>query len=246
MGSDIFDEMLTGIMDFLEMDPQARAEARFAPFLLAAKKADIAVMQAYSAMHKNSGHFEDDASRIIHKLIDDPHDFTSPLEVVSFLERQHISFENALASYPGVLDLELWSMYARNPSSATARAAAVLLAEEMRLRVLREDETICDLPIIADYLQACGEIIGAKNHMDASFARDSIIATQNALVDYVAQEGPDLPLNRGAAMLSLMESEVGADVSRLWARKITDVKEVGKYSVKDGDYKVMEPVFSAP
>lgn len=97
---------------------------------------------------------------------------------------------------------------AQNPDSVALHAR--VLAEYLRYRLGRD----------GSYRIAPENLFAEKKGRSASM--DYMKAVQHALVDHVATEGAELPLNRGAAVLH--ELRGGIEGSDIWTHKLAEVK----------------------
>ncbi len=107
------------------------------------------------------------------------------------------------------MDTSLWAGAARNRSPESVSLHAQVLAEYIRFRLGRN----------GTYQFSLEEIFSEKNGRSA--AMDYMRTVQHALVDHVANDGKDLPLNRGAAVLRELRDEIpGSDI---WSHKIDEI-----------------------
>ena len=130
---------------------------------------------------------------------------------------------------------QLWTLWARNPAQNTAKFSAMLISEALRAHQMRHD-TPYELPF-ERFLESPDSL---KTHHNSQRNKEAILVTQNALVDFVSEEGPRLPVNRGAAFLHLMGRE---DMSALWTRKMAGIERRSQYSLTQGDVYSFAPRF---
>jgi hypothetical protein len=116
-------------------------------------------------------------------------------------------FMNGMADQ--AIEQALWTGSRRAQSPDAAALHARVLAEYLRYRLGRD----------GTYQPVLSDIFADKNGRSA--AMDYMKRVQHALVDHVAINGKDLPLNRGAALLHELRDEIpGSD---LWAHKIAEI-----------------------
>lgn len=113
----------------------------------------------------------------------------------------------------------LWTSYAIDPSPDNADTLSVLMAEYIRYRMGTDPKGYqMDISALLPNPSLTHEF--AKGVTANSL--EAIKIVQHQLVQYVATEGKDLPLNRGAALLAELQDAQGAE---LWQRPIADFKE---------------------
>ncbi len=116
------------------------------------------------------------------------------------------------------MDTSLWTGAARDRAPNSVSLHAQVLAEYIRFRLGRN----------GTYQFSLAEIFSEKN--GRSPAMDYMRTVQHALVDHVAQDGKDLPLNRGAAVLNALRD--GIPGSDIWTHKIAEI-EFRRFALKN-------------
>lgn len=188
-------------------------------------------LRDFIRQHENCEHLPDDQMRFVQNMMDAHQIHPRKSASISvLLERnfQADKFFEAIEQRNPEFEKRLWNFYAREPIADTAKAAAILVAEYIRYKILTTGKTY-ELPLDALFANASDR------------TKESILAIQNALVEYVANEGPNLALNRGGAMLKILAEDL--DGSELWTRKLSDIQTKSGYHPVRGDVFSMKPVF---
>lgn len=228
------------ILDQMLSDSNGATDAqKYSTFLAAAQKGSESLIGLYVGIHDTCDHLEQDKIKIIEDLVRDPKSFDSPLKSLDALTK-HIDltdghFEKQSASF----DKLVWKMYSEQSTHEVAQVGSRLMAEFLRAKLLQDPQYAPDFSFL-NAAQKQDDL--GKGFKEASL-RDSVKVIQNYLVDYVASEGPSLPLNRGAAMLPVLASDVKPQTAVLWEQKITDFKETSGYSLKHGEVLKTSPVY---
>lgn len=223
-----------------------------------AKVGNISGVQSFFANKRI--HNDQQASRqiVLDTLMENPNDFARPCDLFEVLTRKDFDFEQfiirdkaavTVAVVGGALrqvdnksydEKDIWNLYAKDARPETAKLAAILAAELMRIRICQGKDAMPDLQglISADK--------GLTAETKKASIRDSVIATQNALVDYIREEGRTLPLNRGGGFLIVAMDDSSQELRDFLTRKMTDAPLKTKYSIKEGDIAYAAPVYEGP
>ncbi len=216
---------------------QGKKHPSFSSFATAAAKGNLAAMQRHFAQHGRCGHIKDDAENLLVDMISGPQPFQRPRAVLGVLEGNHVNFANAFKTYAAVHKRDvmkgIWAMHSKNPSEEMAKTAGVLLAEALAGKLMQTLNYKFDVEEVAQGIAG----------VDKMAARDSILATQNALANYVHENGDTMPINRGAGMLSMLTKDADASVSALWTQRMTCIKETTRYTADKGDVVIARPVY---
>ncbi|PZP55971.1 MAG: hypothetical protein DI586_05210 [Micavibrio aeruginosavorus] len=182
---------------------------------------------------RKTRYIETSLAVLAYDLIDTPGDFKNKPEIIEVMLKHGFDYGDIFSNEKQTDTI--WTMYARSPSNDTKQAAAILLSELLKMTEAKFN---------ARYQIPFDKILGKPDSLTGSFKQqkleESILVTQNALVAYVAQEGPKLPVNRGAAFLNLIAKDVESD---LWVRNMTGIKG-SKYCPLNGDLTFYKAVFS--
>lgn len=225
----------------------SRKNPAFLIFAAAAARGDIAAVKRRFTRQGHYGHPQSDAENLVVDIIAQPHLFRIPRTVLGILENNHVNFANAFKRYAAVHNRDamkdIWTMYSRSPLPQIVQTAGVLLTEALSSKLMENLEYKCD---VRDLFAAAAADDKKSLPLEAIIATscDSIIVTQNAMVDYVRDNGGTLPLNRGAAMLAELTNDVSQDVSALWTRRMTDIESVTRYDSKHGDIQIARAVYA--
>lgn len=192
----------------------------------------------YFYYNKSDFTIEDDKKHIAFDILKSPESYPAKADIVSILYDARFNtndfFQSALIALPHIEE-RIWTLHAEDPSDDTAKAAGMLLAEYIKYRQVNDDETYAP-----DFELLVRPYGGTTDPALIEKLRQSVIATQNALVDYVVGEGPQLILNHAAAFLNMMDDVPGAEI---WMKKLAGLKEGNSYSISKGDIRTMRPVF---
>lgn len=101
-----------------------------------------------------------------------------------------------------------------------AKIAGIMLAEHLRIQISTVDEKYKP-----DFGFLAQDPLGAKNASDLTALKNSVLATQHALVDYIAEEGKSLPGHRGAAFLTILKDDLSGDLQNLLFKKMSSLQE---------------------
>jgi hypothetical protein len=212
---------------------------KYATFLQASKIGSAGLIDLYFEIHGDCDHLDEDKVSIIGDLVKTPQDFSDITKTFESLLKHVDMVDGYFSKQSHSFDTMLWGMYAKKPSQEVVKIATTLMADYLRDRILQDNHYKPDFSFLLNHLNTDG--LAAE--MNKVSQKDSVLMIQHALVDYVAKEGPNLPLNRGAAMLPVLSSDVKPEVAALWTHKMTDVTVSTKYSIKHGDIAVASPVF---
>lgn len=126
-------------------------------------------------------------------------------------------------------------MYTRKPTPETAEAGARLVAEYLRVSILDNEN------FVPTFIVGIGDdASGVMDAMHKAALQNSIIATQNALVDLVSQE-KSMPINLAPGMLRFLTGEVKLDVSKIWTKKIISFDDKVKFHPTLGEMTSVKP-----
>lgn len=179
-------------------------------------------------------------------VISSPQDFSKPADLLREITATEFDYDDFFIPIShegrGNLEIIMLQMYAKSPTTQTAEASAMILAEYLRrgvsslgdgfglkYKALLEGKTDSNLTAISNQTNL----------------KNSILAIQNALVDYVEACVADrtFPINRGGKALPMMAEIAAPEVSDFWSKKMTDIKVIKKYGVLFGATIRTQPVF---
>jgi hypothetical protein len=222
----------------------------------AAKTGNIVAVEAFLSARRNPSLKTIQTHRWLADIIDGPKDYAAPYRLYESLAKNSIDYDALFGDEVQIeatvihedgsqepFDIQkfntsrLWGMNITDPREETVKTSAALLSEYLKFRMVRDESYKIDFTNIVEDLM--------EEHLDMSSSdiSEAIIATQNALVDYVAEQGPVQPLNRGAAYLSLVENDVHHSLSSLWMKKVSMFRETSVDSVRQGSYIKLQPQF---
>lgn len=221
-------------------DANGKSDAqKYATFLKIVQTGNRDLIDVYFDIHEDCGHIAHDKVRIISDLVSAPQNFSAPAKSFVALSKHIDMTDGYFGKQSHAFDTMLWRMYAAQPSADVVKVATTLMADYLRYRLLQDMSYKPDFSFLETDLKSNG----LSAEMKGVSLKDSVVAIQNALVDYVANEGPNLPLNRGAAMLPILSQDAKAQTSALWTKKITDFKAVTGFHPVKGDVVIATPVF---
>jgi hypothetical protein len=215
-----------------------------------ARQGNISAVQGFFALSDAAG-VQMSKYHLLDDLFKMSAEFARPYDLFSALTYKNFDFDEFLLRHKtrealnaidvdehtsGYDEKDIWSLYAKDARPETARVAAILAAELMRVRICQGKEAMPDLQ----------GVMGADTGLAAETRkvriRDSIIATQNALVDYVREEGRTLPLNRGGGFLTVAMDDSSQDLQDFLTRKISDFRQ-RRFESLQGEKVLLAPVF---
>lgn len=216
----------------------APASQKYATFLKAAQMGSASLVGVYFDIHESCDHIASDKIRVIEDLVKTPQAFSAPLKTYDALQKHIDMTDGYFGKQSHAFDTMLWNMYAQSPSYEAAKVAATMMADYMRYRILQDTKYKPDFSFLRGDLGTDG----LSAEMDKVSKKDSVLTIQHALVDYVANEGPNLPLNRGAAMLPILASDVSAETSSIWSQKMTDFR-LRRFEGLTAEIVKVQPIF---
>lgn len=217
-----------------------------------AREGNIASVESFLMTGKGSASVETKRTKLLKDLVLEPQDFARPEKLFEAATRPSFDYGAFFEGKndPGIkiiypdgrteklprekreYDSLICGMALKDGREETARIAAQFLAEWLRFKMTQADRYQIDLQTVAADLRETAPDAGEDR------VREAIIRTQNALVDYVHDEGETLPLNRGAAYLRIVEDDAAESLSSFWRYKIRELRELpvdslyGKNSVR--------------
>jgi hypothetical protein len=123
----------------------------------------------------------------------------------------------------------------RDASPDTVKVAARLLAEYMRREIMLKDDYKFDPDALAGKFRFDDGLTGEAKKTEV---KNMIIAVQNALVDYIAEEGDKLMPTRGAAFLKIMGSDLPKGIHQMTTEKITGFKNSRLEGLQGENFKI--------
>lgn len=193
----------------------------------AARAGDIDAVDRYWEKHGTCSHTAEDKNRVVAAIINNPAQHSANHKLLGSITRSGFDFEGFFKSNRHIDEKKIFGLYADDAKPETAKAAAVLAAEYIRLKITADPKYKVDIEgIMATAQQSDGSLFS-----EAAFARlrDSVIAVQGALVAHVRDDAPDLPISRGAALLRFIEADIRAQGNNagpdIWTRPITDFRK---------------------
>jgi hypothetical protein len=210
-------------------------KAQFDQLLKSAQKGDAHSVEKYFIQHARCDHAAKDRAEVFDAILKDPKDFIRPAQIMNNLSRG-FEFGAYFKDKPERVQ-DLWTVHARYPRPETAEFGAMIAAAYLRANVLYDTSFKMDFAALLKPA-AGSKSLSAK--LDDVQRRDSVIAVQNALVDFIREEGPKTPITSPAGMLHFLQAMEGVDAatSSIWLRKITGFDTKTTYSMKDGDISV--------
>ncbi len=185
--------------------------------------------------HRKCDHQAGDQAILVTELIGNPSAILRKEDLVKTIFDSGFMAEEifeALDDGTTPFEKDMWNLYAADPGEDAARAGGKLMAEYIRYCIINNDKY--EMPLKQLFSTAASAIDESRR------MSESVVAIQNALVDYVAIEGPTLPLNKGASMLNVFNDAEGAE---WWTKKLVEIKRKESYSTTKGDIVSYEPVF---
>jgi hypothetical protein len=204
---------------------------------------NIAGVERYFDMHDGCGHVTLDKVIVVQVMIEHPEQFTKPLDVFHALTKKDFSFETLFKFQDGTVgkpiqDPNLWTMYAESAKPDVAKVAAILIAEEMR-HIITQNATGYKFDV-QSLLQKKPGTLSAES--EKTNMQNSLIATQNALVDYIREDGDTLVATRGAAFLKIMGTDLPPNIYQMTTQKITGFDQRRLESLRSESFKTV-PVY---
>lgn len=209
---------------FLRPDFTAATTPYAQQLLPALKEGDIRSVRHYWNKHRGRSHLYADLWNAFEAICASPNSFGNLDEGVDNLLEEGISpvrvFQSAAARYgEEYTERAFWLSYALSKEPSQQRGYAVLLAEYLRYRLGIEREPYKVSPSNLLYGQDV-ERQGAGIMRGAGLVAFKTV--QHALVEYVNEAGPNLPLTRGAALLDQLRDIPGAE---LWTKRVASIEE---------------------
>lgn len=211
----------------------------------AVKEGCLSQLEDYCDLREGNADFSSDKRVVVEAMVRTPEECLYKKRALALLTRNNFDFQSFFLERPTLTIGALVGMYRTDPTPETAEVAAILTSEYLRLHVLNNLEFEIDMTNVC--LHAERPTGRLQQAIAQASARDSVIAVQNALVDYVRKEGPNMPMTRGAAVLSFLAKDVATEGSvetaNFWTRKITGFREGARYSPQTGEKKYIKPQF---
>ena len=209
---------------FLRPDFTAATTPYAQQLLPALKEGDIRAVRHYWNKHRGHMHLRSDVWNAFEAICASPNSFSNLDEGVEILLEEGISpvkvFQSAATRYgEDYTERSFWLSYALSKDRSQQRGYAVLLAEYLRYRLgmAREPYKVSPSDLLHGQdvqRQGAGIMRGA--------GLVAFKTVQHALVAYVNEAGPNLPLTRGAALLDQLRDIPGAE---LWTRRIASIED---------------------
>lgn len=199
---------------------------------------DVAVVEEFFRNHKGHSHVVQEKTKIASHMIMYPDYFKNSLALFEVATATDYSFDHLFENRQ-IEESDLWTMPVRAATPDIVKVAARLLAEYIRREIaLKDDYKFNPDKLIATYTYADGLSGEAKK----TEVKNTILAVQNALVDYVAEEGDNLMPTRGAAFLKIMGEDLPKGIHQLTTQKITGFHAKRLESLRGETFKTA-PVF---
>lgn len=194
-----------------------------------AQTGNIGEVKTYFRRREGQRHIEDTKALLLDRMIGAPRNFRHKADLVEIVGDQ-FPYQAFFKDRDGSRAAGMMTMYAKDPRPDTAKAGAMLAAEYMRAKFLDNDAVIPSFTIP----RTAGNNRAALA-MEVSTMANSIIATQNALVDLVEEQGRKLVIDEmagydspisAAAMLFFLVPGASTDATQMWTKKIVSLDEV--------------------
>lgn len=201
--------------------------------LPALKDGDLRAARHYCSKHHGHSHLRSDLMGAFTAVCEAPFAYKNLAETAEFLLEHGVKSEHAFAALRVMhgeqyAERSLWLTEVMNSDEKTAQGYGVLLSEYLRYRLGRDAETYSVSP---SELMPPGKIKNPLAGVLRNGGFEAFKNVQHALVAYVAESGPHLPLNRGAALLDQLRGMAG---SELWTTNIASISEHNTYSLRAG------------
>lgn len=216
---------------------KAKLEER-AAFERAKEEGDIPTLEQYFKAHEDCGHLNNDKKEIVTGLISNPKGRANALAVFEATTATNFDFEKLFESSM-FLEGDLWNVYARESTPDTAKIGAIMMAEYIRFKVVRDGNYKFDFDSI---MKTAKQPDGLSGEAHKTALQNSILAVQHALVDYVQKDANGLVAHRGAAFLSIMGSDLPKDALALTSQTMTGFNTRRLESLRAETVK-FEPVY---